>query len=165
MKTHDLMKVLWPLAHGHGYIRHGLLVWRPSAGICRLIQLQQSRWAGGVFINCGATPTAMVTHERPPGHGCWGIELRPTEWEGPYYVDFLACEQDRGGTMVASRLSGALEWLLDWMEDSFAEDNLRATLMTPGSFLGLRATLMLKDWAYGTLKAPRQYFQGVDYYD
>ncbi len=166
MKANSLTPLLLPVAKSFGYEHRSGLFWKARGTLTQLLHLQGSRWNRGVYVNCGVTPRAFVTQRTPPGTGYWGLEIRPTAWEGPYFGLFRDWEDGRGEVTEPGQVEAPLRWLLDWMELHFEPEKVRQDVLSATSWCaeaGIVSRLIV-DWANGSLEPPSRYFPGTRYY-
>jgi hypothetical protein len=166
MDKKELTKLVSSLCKPLGYKVKSGLFWKGCQELTILVQLQKSRWGAGVYVDFGATPSVMVTKAVPPGAGYWGLEMRPTAWMGPFFKEFVDCEDDHEDRMKPDQMSPALQWLIQWMEDNIADEGrVRQAVLDCRSLEFPRASIMMKDWARNQLKPPSVYFDGTPYYE
>lgn len=155
MRTPVLALILNTLAKPRSYRRRSGLFWKKHPELTTLIYLQRSRWGGGIYVNFGVHPSALVA-DKPPSVEHWGRSLRGESHDGPFREQFIALAKDDDDTMPAEDMTDAFLWLLDWLDAHFADaDYVRQmVLQSPrhDEVLADGFRWCLSDWATGCLK-------------
>jgi hypothetical protein len=165
MNRIEIVDIAVRLAKPRGYRHRRTMLWTSNGELTRLLHFQQSRWGKGIYVNFGVTPNKLIKGGIPPGTGYWGLEMRATEWIGPFTETFRRCESDHEGRMIAGTMERPIRWLLNEM-DRYLSDSafVRTVVLDSDCIESVHASRIIKDWARGSLKHPKQYFTNAPYY-
>lgn len=165
MATTALLQIVSEVTKPRGYSRRGYLFWIRAPELTRILHIQRSRRGTGVYFNFGVIPTVMVTKSYPPGSSYLGLRLRATTWEGPYSTAFANCERAYSDRLHARAMLRPVAWLIAEIDTFLADPEwVRKVVLDDDCVESSHSFLLIRDWARGSLKHPRDYFLHSRYY-
>lgn len=165
MRKAEAHKELTRIAKELGFRSRRGKYWRAFGELTGLVELQQSRWGGGLYVNVGVFPSAFITRAWPPSSGYWGIQVRAEQIESPHEDCFCQLVVDDENEIDPATLVEPFRWLFAWVSEEFSDaEHVRRQVLDRTGLIGMMPTCVFQDWANGNLQEPKNYFGNDSYY-